>query len=231
MNAASILRQIAVLAKGAGLPKPYLVGGAVRDSLLGKKPDDYDITCGSRECLDLAKLTARHFDAPVYKMGSGAIKVVIDGIEFDFSPGNLLTSEEGLESETRARDFTINSLLIDLETGDLIDLTGGLEDLRNRTLRECTVGLVAADVARVLRAIRHMGDGFAPDDSLRSKIIELIPNTSEIQDRYRRSLANKAIRSNPDMLHWMAELGIIKHLPMTKYIIEQLKIRRMLGHA
>ena len=147
--------------------KIYLVGGAVRDALLGLPPGDRDwVVVGATQ----ADMEARGFravgkDFPVFlhpktgeehalarterKSGRGYRGFVVDA-----------DPSVTLEEDLVRRDFTINAIAQDPETGDLVDPYGGAGDLANRVLRHVGPAFVE-DPLRVLRAARFMAR-FAP---------------------------------------------------------------------
>lgn len=139
----------------------YLVGGAVRDDLLGRPCRDYDIVC-ARDVHDTAKRFADKARAEIYTLdgermtyrvligqGSGQ-KTVID---FATMQGNTIEEDLG------ARDFTINAMAVDLaEPAGIIDPYKGGRDLQERWLRPVSAHSFKADPLRVIRAIRYVVD-------------------------------------------------------------------------
>ncbi len=128
---------------GAG----YLVGGAVRDTLLGRPTRDLDwvVPEPGLEAERVAEsLGARAF---VLDDTRDHWRVVADGETRDYAPlGDL-------ESNLRARDYTVNAVAADL-TGSLTDPTGGLHDLRAKRLRMVSAENLRADPLRGLRGVR-----------------------------------------------------------------------------
>jgi tRNA nucleotidyltransferase (CCA-adding enzyme) len=143
--------------------KVFLVGGAVRDALLGKEQLDMDFCC-SLSPQDLSKhLSAARYRCIDTGLAHGTLTVLLSdqlkieitafrtpGVRDSFKLGN------SIEEDLSGRDFTINALAFDLRSLKLIDSTGGLEDLKNRILR--TPGdseeRIAEDPLRILRAVR-----------------------------------------------------------------------------
>lgn len=137
----------------------YLVGGAVRDFLLGREVHDLDFVLpgGTRK---LANELACRLNGAVYvldeerdttrvvlNLGDGHARLLVD----------FATLRAGdLEGDLRARDFTVNALAYDVAYPDrLIDPLGGLADLREKLLRACSPDSLSADPVRVLRAVRQ----------------------------------------------------------------------------
>ena len=233
-SVAEIMRQIAGLAKANGLPRPFIVGGAVRNMILGTEPVDYDITCGSPDNLVLADLVAQLFSVPVYKTGIGAKKMIVDGIELDFSPHVLhFEHEEGaFASELYSRDFTINTMMIACDNGEFLDRCGGLADLKSKVLR-CPVDPATSfrDPTRLLRAIKCIADGMLLDPSVEQEMLAQFHRVVAINHRHAGKMINDAIRKNPDIIKWIRDRDLIKHIPMTKLVVQELARHRMLHHV
>lgn len=136
----------------------YIVGGAVRDAVLRRPIKDVDIaTAGSG--IALAKKIANRLNGDFYALDTGRDvgRALVDSPE-----GKLIFDVAGyrgsdLESDLRDRDFTINALAVNL-TGDLqkvIDPTGGIHDLVNKTVRRCAPTALWDDPIRVMRGVRQ----------------------------------------------------------------------------
>jgi tRNA nucleotidyltransferase/poly(A) polymerase len=233
-SVAAIMRQIADLARAHGLPRPFIVGGAVRNMILGTKPVDYDITCGSPDNLVLADLASQLFSVPTYETGVGAKKMTVDGIELDFSPHMLYVdlAEGPFASELYSRDFTINTMMIACDNGEFVDRCGGLDDLRAKMLR-CPVSPAVSfkDPTRLLRAIKCIADGMTLDPAVESELLSQFHRVSGINHRHAGRMINDAIRINPDVIEWMLDKGLVKHIPMTKLVVRELARKRMLHHV
>jgi len=153
---------IVVLLKDAGY-QAYLVGGCVRDLIRGVAPLDYDIVTSARPEEVCALF---HHTVPI-GIRFGVVLVIEDGhryevatfrTESDYADGrrpghvSLATAEE----DVFRRDFTINALLMDPQTGDIVDYVNGREDLKNRIIR--AIGdpelRFSEDYLRMLRAVR-----------------------------------------------------------------------------
>ena len=148
--------------------KLYVVGGAVRDALLGKTPKDWDLTTDAvpdkvEEMMQKAGLKT----LPTGK-AFGVINVFTDQGEYevatfreDLSGGRRpdAVSFTDIEGDVKRRDLTINALFYDIESGEVVDLVGGINDLKNGIVR--TVGppedRFTEDRLRILRAIRFAG--------------------------------------------------------------------------
>jgi tRNA nucleotidyltransferase/poly(A) polymerase len=147
--------------------KLYLVGGAVRDALLGKEPKDFDIATNALPD------TIQELLSPFYKTletgkAFGVINVLTPSGEYeiatfrkDIGAGRRPDAVEftTIDQDVKRRDLTINALFYDIDTKEVIDLVGGIEDLKNGVVR--TVGSAEErfneDKLRILRAIRFAG--------------------------------------------------------------------------
>ncbi len=137
----------------------WLVGGAVRDRLLGRagRPPDVDLAvAGDVEAA--ARRLARAARAAVFPLSEafGAWRVVArdGGWQADLSP---LTGET-IEQDLGQRDFTVNAIAEPLAGGELVDPTGGRADLAARRLRMVSAASLAADPLRVLRLPRFASE-------------------------------------------------------------------------
>ena len=134
----------------------FLVGGAVRDFLLGQPVHDLDFVVLG-DAPRLARKTANHFHGAFYLIdaGRGIARVLLDTPErknlvLDFSNAH----DNSLESDLFARDFTINAMALDPASQQLIDPLQGAIHLREKKLVACSENSFDEDPIRVLRAFR-----------------------------------------------------------------------------
>ncbi|MGE4588098.1 MAG: CCA tRNA nucleotidyltransferase [Acidaminococcaceae bacterium] len=187
----------------------YLVGGAVRDLLLEKKPEDYDIVTNAKpdEIITVAK--KRGFGV-VEELGQnfGVVMVVVDDNSVEVAtyrsesygedahrPESVWYCETLAEDLAR-RDFTINAIALDSE-GRVIDYFNGLEDLKNRKLR--TVGQAsqrfAEDALRMFRACRFISQlGVSCDAEVFAAITEQLQRVSGLSMERVRTEINKLMK-------------------------------------
>jgi hypothetical protein len=128
----------------------WVVGGAVRDELLGRELVDLDIACRDPE--RAARAYARRSGGAPFPLSErhGAWRVALDGGRtVDFTP---LRAE--IEDDLATRDFTINAIARPLGGGDLVDPFDGRRDLEARRLRAVSEGVFRDDPLRLLRAVR-----------------------------------------------------------------------------
>jgi len=175
LPAARLARQVIDRLQAAGY-QAYLVGGCVRDLLLGERPEDFDIATDARpeEVLRLcpkAELVGAHFGVVRVFNRRTHVQVATfrsDDSYLDGRHPSEVRFETRPEEDVRRRDFTINALMYDPRAGRLLDFVGGRKDLEARLIR--TVGnpeaRFAEDHLRMLRAIRfaaRLGFTIHPD--------------------------------------------------------------------
>jgi poly(A) polymerase len=198
--------------------KVYVVGGAVRDLLLGKALHDFDYVMakGSRE---LAKALRKALGGASFALDDerGFNRVILDGGSSQERHIDIAEFVgETLEEDLRARDFTINAMAIDIDEPDvLIDPLGGKEDLKNGILQVASADSFEKDPLRVLRAVRmlqtyEMGLSSETAHSLRVAISGLERVSGE---RVRDELFNILnVPSNEDSFRMMWYLGILSEV-------------------
>lgn len=137
----------------------YLVGGAVRDALLGRATSELDVA--SARPVELAGRLAELLDRSVVALGGPyeLRRVPLDGGWIDVTP-----MAGGIEADLGRRDFTVNALAVPLwdlpddlgrlDRGAVVDRHGGLDDLDRQVIRQVSDGALAADPLRALRAVR-----------------------------------------------------------------------------
>ncbi len=146
----------------------YLVGGIVRDILLGEKNFDLDIVV-EENGMQFAQLLAQHFKGSctlhakfatgVVSLPSGIkIDIATARMEYYQSPGALPVIEAGsIKHDLSRRDFTINAMALKINAtgfGELIDFFGGQQDLKNKIVRVLHNLSFIEDPTRIFRAIR-----------------------------------------------------------------------------
>jgi len=153
---------IAALATVAREPA-WLVGGAVRDRVLGRPTDDYDVAVIG-DARGLARELARSADAHVFSLSEafGVWRVVArdHGWQVDVLP----VVAGSIENDLAGRDFTINAMAEPLGGGPYVDPFGGMDDLRQRRLRMVSASAFVEDPLRTLRLVRLTCElGFSAD--------------------------------------------------------------------
>lgn len=199
----------------------YAVGGCVRDSFLGREPEDWDITTSAMP-EQTKELFERTFDTGIEhgtitvlieKEGFEVTTYRIDGKYEDGRHPTEVTFTRSLEEDLRRRDFTINAMAYNDKEG-LVDIFGGVDDLKKRVVR--CVGdareRFAEDALRILRGVRFAAQlGFELDPSTREAMGELAPTLQKISaERIQVELIKLLMSDNPDMLREAYKLGITK---------------------
>jgi poly(A) polymerase len=155
----------------------YLVGGCVRDLLLGRKPKDFDVVTSAtpndiRRLFKNCRIIGRRFrlahiffgpkiiETSTFRANPREIEEEEGGESAETESGDLLIRRDNVfgtpEQDARRRDFTINGLFYDLETKQVIDHVSGIPDLETRLVR--TIGdpdiRFREDPVRILRAVK-----------------------------------------------------------------------------
>lgn len=211
--------------------KCYLVGGAVRDRVLGKENVDLDFMC-EQGAEKLAAHLAKKYNTgdPVQYDRSQAIMVPLGNQTLDFINAEKLFTplkqQESLEGEEEfttsfddayRRDLTINTLMYDIATGELLDPTGkGLKDLRDKKLNTVIDPFIkykihAADMLRALRFAATLGFEMGPRmlEAMRENAERVRPRDvgGDISNRRVRRELRKAI-DKPE--HWAKMLELLQ---------------------
>lgn len=130
----------------------YIIGGSIRDLLLGRVPADYDIACAGNPEKFAKKILARS-GGHVVRLGKSEqviFRVISGGMIFDIASLNGASVEEDLKK----RDFTVNAIACDLYSGKTIDCLGGLKDLDDKKVRMVSNNIFQKDPVRLIRAYR-----------------------------------------------------------------------------
>jgi putative nucleotidyltransferase with HDIG domain len=163
MNDDALARDVIAKLRAAG-HRAYLVGGCVRDLLLGVEPKDYDVATDARpdRIMDLFPDSGRvgaHFGVVLVRNVFDQIEVATFRSDREYSDGrrpDAVHFETDPAQDARRRDFTINGLMMDPDTGEVFDFVGGRADLEHRAIR--AIGdaeeRFREDHLRLLRAVR-----------------------------------------------------------------------------
>ena len=163
LNIPSDIRNIHKLFK-KNKKKLFVVGGAVRDAILGKNPKDFDLATDAKP--DEVLAIAKKGGLKTYEVGKQFGVVIVAGHEIatfrkDVGKGRRPSSVDytDIEGDVKRRDLTINALFYDLDRGEIVDLVGGIADLKKKKIR--TVGKPIErfdeDPLRKMRALRFQG--------------------------------------------------------------------------
>jgi tRNA nucleotidyltransferase/poly(A) polymerase len=133
-------------------PMVYLVGGSVRDYLMGRHPADLDLAVGA-DALGYAKLLAQKIKGRLVVLGKerfSLYRIVKGPLIIDVAP----LKGDDIVSDIDDRDFTVNALACRLSDGQIIDRVGGIDDLDKKRIRMISDRIFEADPVRLLRAHR-----------------------------------------------------------------------------
>ncbi len=197
----------------------YAVGGCVRDCVMGRVPNDWDITTSAKPA-EVKDLFLRTIDTGI-KHGTVTIMLDKEGFEVttyridgDYEDGRHpkeVTFTACLEEDLRRRDFTINAMAYNKRDG-LVDIFGGMEDIRQGVIR--CVGNAqerfTEDALRMLRAVRFSAQlGYQIEKCTKETIRELASNLKLISaERIQAELVKLVTSPHPDYLRTAYETGI-----------------------
>jgi poly(A) polymerase len=163
MESEALARAVIAKLRGAG-HQAYLVGGCVRDLLLGTKPKDFDVSTDARpdRIMDLFPKSGQvgaHFGVVLVRDAGAQVEVATFRSDNDYNDGRRPASvhfESDPRQDVLRRDFTINGLMMEAATGKVLDYVGGRADLERRVVR--AIGDPDArfgeDHLRLVRAVR-----------------------------------------------------------------------------
>jgi poly(A) polymerase len=157
----------------------WIVGGALRDELLGRPVRDLDVAVAG-DPKRAASALAKEVRGPLFRLSEafGAWRVIDreGGQVWDFAP----LQGETIEEDLSRRDFTVNALARPFTGGDLIDPLGGRADLEARTLRVIGPEAYESDPLRPLRLARFAAElGFLPDPDTERLTAEAAPRVPQ----------------------------------------------------
>ncbi len=197
----------------------YAVGGCVRDALMDREPEDWDITT-SASPMEVKELFRRTVDTGI-KHGTVTVLIKgrgyevttyrIDGAYEDLRHPKEITFTSDLSEDLKRRDFTINAMAYSPE-GGLIDEFGGLDDLEKKVIR--CVGepteRFGEDALRMLRAIRFSAQlGFSIEPATYAAIISLAQNIPGIsKERILAELTRILQSDHPEKIREVYETGM-----------------------
>ncbi len=195
------------------------MGGCVRDSLLGREPDDWDITT-SASPLQIKALFGRTLDTGIkhgtvtVMMGREGFEVTTYRIDGEYEDGRHpkdVTFTPELGEDLKRRDFTINAMAYNDRDG-LVDIFGGTTDIEKKIIR--CVGSprerFGEDALRMMRAVRFSAQlGYNIEEGTRTAIKEMTANLKNISaERIQSELVKLLVSPHPDYLRNAYELGI-----------------------
>lgn len=209
------LKQICTIAAACGI-QVWVVGGVVRDALLGRPVHDWDFAA-DRDALGLARAVGDTLGGAYFPLdterGAGRVILVTEHgvrLELDFA---VLRGDD-LEADLAVRDFTINAMALD-ETGALVDPLGGEADLKARRIHATSERAFQDDPLRMLRAMRLEAElGFETEPQTAAWIrrdapLLALPSAERLRDEFMRGLGFPGASIYVQRLD---ELGLLVHV-------------------
>jgi hypothetical protein len=193
--------------RAVGDEPAWVVGGAVRDELLGRSIVDTDVACPAPELA--ARLYSRLAGGAVFPLSErhGAWRVAFrNGTTVDFTP----LYGQTIEADLATRDFTVNAMARALEGEALVDPLGGEADLEARRLRAVSPGIFDDDPLRLLRAVRLEDElGFRLDEAT-EKLVRAA--AGRVAEPAGERILGEVERLSPDGFRRADELGLLEPL-------------------
>ena len=185
-NVSCMMKLVHAVSSAGG--KAYVVGGFVRDAILGKDNKDIDFEIHGLDASTIEKLLFELSGSPAVKKGSSFGVYGIKGYDFDIAMprkehciGSKHTDvavsvdpSMGVEEASRRRDFTINALMYDVEADEIVDCHNGCNDIASKTIRHVCDETYIEDALRVFRAAQfaaRFGFNIAPETIALSRSI------------------------------------------------------------
>ena len=199
----------------------YAVGGCVRDSILNRHPDDWDITTSAKP-EEIKALFPRTIDTGI---AHGTVTVMknhvgyevttyrIDGEYEDGRHPKEVTFTSELLDDLKRRDFTINAMAYNDRVG-LVDAFGGREDIQRKRIR-CVgeaINRFSEDALRMMRAVRFAAQlGYEIEEETKKGIKELAQNLNKVSaERIQVELVKLLVSDHPEKLEDLYTLGLTK---------------------
>ncbi|MGO4885688.1 MAG: CCA tRNA nucleotidyltransferase [Bryobacteraceae bacterium] len=215
MTSEELARSIVARLRAAG-HQAYLVGGSVRDMLLGRAAKDFDIATDARpdrvsELFERSEQVGAHFGVVLVRENTSQVEVATFRSDASYSDGrrpDAVHFETDPRQDVLRRDFTINALLLDPETNEVLDFTGGREDLRRGVIRAIgnPEGRFQEDHLRLIRAVRFAARlGFEIEPATMGAIqrlhgLILNVSTERVRDEVARILTEGGARRGFELL-------------------------------
>jgi len=197
-----------MLLTGSFYGKVYLVGGAIRELILGNKPRDYDFALSDARDI---KTFESIFHSPSFILGKKPIqthRIVIKDQALD------ITILKGtIDEDLKRRDFTINAIAYNVRDNSITDTLQGIEDIQRGIIRYPDENSITNDPLRMLKAVRHftMLQDFSLDIDLTRSITELkhlINNVAPERVKYEMDLILSSVNVAAGMKK-LEELGLL----------------------
>lgn len=201
----------------------YVVGGCVRDSLLGKEPEDWDITTSAKPG-EVKAIFSRTIDTGIQhgtvtvmlnRQGYEVTTYRVDGEYEDGRHPKSVDFTTSLLEDLKRRDFTINAMAYNGREG-LVDAFGGMEDLENRVIRcvGSAVNRFTEDALRILRAVRFSAQlDFRIEDETYEAISLIAPNLEKVsKERIATELTKLLLSGHPEKMKRVSDTGASRYI-------------------
>lgn len=201
----------------------FVVGGCIRDTLLGKEPEDWDITTSAKP-VQVKAVFGRTIDTGLQH---GTVTVLRGGIGYEITtyridgeyedgrhPSEVAFTSD-LKEDLRRRDFTINAMAYSPQTG-IVDVFGGISDLERGMIR--CVGdageRFTEDALRILRAIRFSAQlGFTIEEETYKALSVIAPNLIHVsKERIQVELAKTLLSDHPEKVLLVEKTGMAPYI-------------------
>lgn len=201
----------------------FIVGGCVRDAVLGRIPGDWDITTSAKpeQVKEIFGKTVdtglKHGTVTIIKHGKGyeVTTYRIDGEYLDGRHPETVEFTPDLREDLKRRDFTINAMAYSHETG-IVDEFEGMEDLKRRVIRcvGCAGDRFTEDALRILRAVRFAAQlDFVIEDETYKAIVKIAPNLTHVsKERIQVELTKLLLSDHPEKIWMVDETGIADYV-------------------
>ena len=204
----------------------YVVGGCVRDMILGREPGDWDIPTSAlpeqvKQVFRRTVDTGIQHGTVTVMMGDEGYEVTTYRIDGEYADGrhpDSVTFTPSLTEDLKRRDFTVNAMAYNGNTG-LVDEFGGMEDL-DRGIIRCVgepMDRFSEDALRILRAIRFSAQlGFAIEGRTYEAIRAIAPNMVHVsKERIQAELTKLLLSPHPGHISMVYETGISPYVSET----------------
>lgn len=253
MKPEGLYEQILNICKTNFISKPYVVGGVPRDMSLGvaNKFEDIDLTTNHSDVARLAITMAYTFDELFKLFPDGHVAVYFDKYTLDFSSNFIskkvveyIRKELGIKDESfyevYSRDFTMNTLHMDIETKEITDPTGlALKDLEAKIIKTCVPPeiTISDDPKRAFRAINFAARfDFEIDPELIAFVKEnrnnfKIDGSLFIKPTSITKVINRALGASPELtIKHLMKMDLLTTVPLVGRFKEELIRRKMIKY-
>lgn len=223
-GAQRLAEEVVTRLRSAG-QQAWLVGGCVRDLLLGRAPKDCDVATDAppdrvMQLFPRSSAVGAHFGVVLVRNEEAQVEVATFRSDFDYGDGrrpDRVEFQTDPRQDVLRRDFTINGLMLDPESGEVLDFVGGREDLQNKVVR--AIGDPTArfreDHLRLLRAVRFAARlGFTIEPVTLAAIAEnhsliLTVSAERVRDELVRILIEGGARYGFELLEQTGLLAVL----------------------